>query len=115
MEFRSSLKFIRISPQKTRLVADLIRGKDVGEALDILRFTKKRASYYLSRLIVSAVANAENYTGEEKVDVDNLYVKRVYINEGPRYKRIFYRAYGRASLKLRRMAHLHIVIDDKRE
>lgn len=115
MEFKAALKYKRISPQKTRLVADLIRGKDVGEAMDILRFTNKRASEDILKLLKSAVANAENYDGDHKVDLDNLYVKRIYVNEGPRYKRIFYRAYGRASLKLRRMSHIHIIIDDERE
>jgi large subunit ribosomal protein L22 len=115
MEFKASLKYIRISPRKTRLVADQIRGKNVGEALDILRFSKRRASSYLIKLLKSAIANAENYEGENDVDLDNLYIKKIYINEGPRYKRIFYRAFGRASMKLRRMSHMHIMLDDKKE
>ncbi|MGQ9705933.1 MAG: 50S ribosomal protein L22 [bacterium] len=116
MELRANTKYILISPRKVRQVADLIRGKEVAEALDILRFIPKRASLYIEKTIRSCVANANNIPKkEDKPDVDRLYIKKIYIGEGPRYKRIFYRAYGRASMKLRRMSHIYVVLEELAE
>ncbi|OQX90404.1 MAG: 50S ribosomal protein L22 [Candidatus Coatesbacteria bacterium 4484_99] len=116
MELRATSKYILISPRKARQVANLVRGKRVDEALDILRFVHKRASYHIEKTIISCVSNAENIIDKkERPDVDRLYIKRIFVNEGPRYKRIFYRAYGRASMKLRRMSHIEVVLDESDE
>lgn len=93
MEARSVAKFIRISPQKARLVARNVTGKPVEDALNILKFTPKKAARLIEKVLSTAIADAEhNY----KLDVDNLYVKEVCINEGPSWKRIQPRAMGRA-------------------
>ena len=86
MEATATLKYLKASPQKVRLVADLVRGKKVEEALAILRFTRKSCAKDLEKLLRSAVANAENK--EAGADVDELVVSKIYVNEGPREKRI---------------------------
>ena len=87
MEYMARLRHLQSSPQKVRLVADLIRGKDVEEAAIILKLTKKRAAGPLEKLLKSAVANAENR--DENVDVEDLYVKEVFVDGGPAMKRIW--------------------------
>src|SRR5256712_13501134 len=94
MEARATAKFIRVSPQKARLVIDLIRGKNAGEAINILRFTKKRVSGQVEKVLRSAIANAEQKS--ETVDVDRLVVARAYVDEGPRLKRVRPGPQGRA-------------------
>jgi len=110
MKARATAKYVLISPYKARLVIDLIRGKKVDEALDILRFTPKKAARIIKKVLESAIANAENNYG---MDVDKLYVSEAYVNEGPRLKRIWPRAWGRASRILRRMSHITIVVEEK--
>ena len=110
MEARATAKFIRVSPQKARLVIDLIRGKNAGEAINILRFTKKRVSGQVEKVLRSAIANAEQKS--ESVDVDRLVVSRAYVNEGPRVKRVRPAPMGRAYRYQRRMSHITVVVEE---
>lgn len=111
MEAHATAKYLRGSPQKARLVVDLIRGKNVAEALTILRFTKKRASQEITKVLKSAIANAEQKA--EGTDVDSLVVSRVYVNEGPRMKRLRPAPMGRAYRIQRRMSHITVHVSDK--
>jgi large subunit ribosomal protein L22 len=113
MEARATAKFIRMSPQKARLVVDLIRGKSAGEAINILRFTKKRAAHEIEKVLHSAISNAEQKS--ENLDVDRLVVSRAYINEGPRMKRIRPAPQGRAFRYQRRMSHITLVVEEAQE
>jgi len=111
MEAHATAKYIRGSAQKIRLVVDLIRGKNVNEALTILRFTKKRAGSDIVKVLKSAIANAEQKA--EGVDVDTLTVSKAYVNEGPRMKRVRPAPMGRAYRIQRRMSHISIHVSDK--
>jgi len=111
MEATATLKYLKASPQKVRLVADLIRGKKVDEALSILRFTKKFSAKDLEKLLRSAVANAENT--ENGVDTDDLVVSKIYVNEGPREKRIQPAPMGRAYRIQKRKAHVTVHVSDE--
>jgi large subunit ribosomal protein L22 len=111
MEATATLKYLKASPQKVRLVADLVRGKKVDEALSILRFTKKSCAKDLEKLLRSAVANAEN--SENGVDSDELVVSRIYVNEGPREKRIQPAPMGRAFRIQKRKAHVTVHVSDE--
>lgn len=105
-------RYVRISPRKVRQVVDLIRGKDVQEALAILQFTPKRATEPITKVLNSAVANAEhNY----EMDTDSLYVKEIYVDEGPTLKRIRPRAMGRADQIRKRTSHITVVVSEKKE
>ncbi len=110
MEVRAVSKYIRISPQKARLVAELIRGKDVDEALSILKFTPKKAARLIDKTLRSAIANAEQ---TKVIDIDSLYVKKIYIDQGPTMKRWMAKAMGRASRILKRTSHITVVLDEK--
>jgi len=115
MEFRAQARFMRVSPQKARLVLDLIKGRRVEDALNTLAFTKKRVAPTIEKLVRSAVENA-NYLSTEKgidVDVDNLYVKRAVANDGPRMKRIRPAPMGRAYRYVRRIAHIEIELAER--
>src|SRR5438309_3988383 len=115
MEFRAQTRFVRVSPQKARLVLDLIKGRRVEDALNTLAFTKKRVAAKVEKLVRSAVENA-NYLSTEKnidVDLDNLYVKRAIANDGPRMKRIRPAPMGRAYRYVRRIAHIEIVLAER--
>jgi large subunit ribosomal protein L22 len=115
MEFRSAAKYVRVSPQKARLVLDLIKGRRVEDAMNTLTFTKKGIAPDVQKVLRSAVENA-NYLSTEKgvdVDVDNLYVLRAVANEGPRMKRIRPAPMGRAYRYQRRMAHIEITLAEK--
>ena len=115
MEFRAEARFQRVSPQKVRLVLDLIKGMRVEQALDTLAFTKKRIAPDVHKLVRSAVQNA-TYLSDEKgldIDVDNLYVKRAIANEGPRMKRIRPAPMGRAFRYQRRISHIEIALAEK--
>ena len=115
MEFRAESRFIRVSPQKVRLVLDLIKGRRVEDALNTLAFTKKGIAPNIHKLLRSAIENA-NYIGQEKgldVDVDSLYVKNAVANDGPRMKRIRPAPMGRAFRYQRRMAHIQIVLSQR--
>ena len=115
MEFTAKARFTRVSPQKARLVLDLIKGRRVEDALSTLQFTKKRIAPAIFQLVRSAVENA-NYLGQEKgldVDVDKLYVKTAVANDGPRMKRVRPAPMGRAYRYQRRIAHLEVVLAEK--
>jgi large subunit ribosomal protein L22 len=112
MEARATAKYIRISPRKTRQVIDLIRGKDVGEALGILKNTSKKASHYIEKVIVSAVANAEN---NHDMVANDLYISTAFVNEGATMKRYRPRAMGQASRIRKRSSHITIVVSEKKE
>jgi large subunit ribosomal protein L22 len=115
MEFRAQARFMRVSPQKARLVLDLIKGRRVEDALNMLAFTKKRVAPTIEKLLRSAVENA-NYLSTEKgidVDVDNLYVKKAVANDGPRMKRIRPAPMGRAYRYVRRIAHIEIELAER--
>ncbi|HEY8669835.1 MAG TPA: 50S ribosomal protein L22 [Terriglobales bacterium] len=115
MEFRAQARFVRVSPQKARLVLDLIKGRRVEEALNTLTFTKKRVAARVEKLLRSAVENA-NYLSAEKnfdVDVDSLYVKYAVANDGPRMKRIRPAPMGRAFRYVRRITHIDLVLAER--
>lgn len=110
MEVRAISKYIRVSPTKARLVADLVRGRNVGEALTILKFTAKKSGRLITKTLRSAVANAEN---TNVIDVDTLYVKTILVDEGPRLKRWRPRSMGRANRILKRTSHITVVLAEK--
>ena len=117
MEFRAEARYMRMSPQKVRLVLNLIKGRRVEEAMNTLAFTRKGCAEDIQKLLRSAVENA-NYLSQEKgvdVDVDNLYVKRAVANEGPRMKRIRPAPMGRAYRYQRRMAHIEIALAERNQ
>lgn len=111
MQTRAVLKYVRMSPQKTRLVADQIRGLPVAQALTLLRFSKRRAAEPLRKVLESAIANAEHNDG---ADIDELKVTRACVDEGPTLKRWRPRAKGRAGRILKRTSHITIVVGDGR-
>tara|TARA_B100001121_G_scaffold285951_1_gene282088 strand:+ start:195 stop:530 length:336 start_codon:yes stop_codon:yes gene_type:complete len=104
-EVRANLKYVRVSPQKCRLVVDTIRGKKVSDALDILSYSKQKSSQIVKKVLESAIANAENNKG---ADIDNLKVNTVYVNVGPTLKRFRARAKGSANRILKRSSHITI-------
>jgi large subunit ribosomal protein L22 len=111
MQTQAVLKFVKLSPQKARLVADLVRGKKVDEALNILKFSTKKAAKVLKKVLDSAIANAENNNG---ADVDELKIQEIFVDAGPVMKRIMPRAKGSADRITKRTSHLTIrVSDDK--
>ena len=111
MEAVAILKYARISAQKGRLVADQVRGLKVDRALNLLAFSPKKGAELLKKVLESAIANAEHNEG---ADVDELKVTKVYVDEGPSYKRIRPRAKGRADRILKRTSHITVVVGDKK-
>ena len=111
MEATATLRYLKASPQKVRLIVDLVRGKKVEEAIQILHFTKKLYARDLEKLLRSAVANAEN--SEAGVDVDDLVVSKIYVNEGPRDKRIQPAPMGRAFRIIKRKSHVTVHLSDE--
>jgi len=111
MEVRAVAKYVRISSQKVRLIMDQIRGKRVEEALNKLSYAPQKGAFILKKLLNSAVANAGT---NSNIDVDNLYIKRVYADEGPTLKRFRPRAMGRATRIRKRTSHLTVILDEKR-
>ncbi len=112
MEARAIARHIRISPRKARQVIDLIRGKDVEEALTILRFTPQGGSPIVEKVVRSAVANAEN---NYDMDADSLYVAECYVDQGPTHKRIRPRARGMANRIRKRTSHITVILREKEE
>ena len=115
MEFRAEMRYLRVSPQKARLVLDLIKGRRVEDARNTLLFTKKRVAAHVGKLLQSALDNA-NFLATEKgidVEIDNLYVKRAVANDGPRMKRIRPAPQGRAYRYQRRIAHIELVLAER--
>jgi large subunit ribosomal protein L22 len=111
MEAKAEARYIRISPQKARLVVDLIRGQKAGAALSTLRATNKRIAPTVEKVLQSAIANAQDRF--EDVDVDELVVSEAYVNEGPRMKRIRPAPMGRAYRYQRRLAHIVVKVAEK--
>ena len=110
MEVAAKLKFVRISPQKCRLIADQIRGMSVERALQVLTFSPKKASDIVKKVLESAIANAEHNEG---ADIDELKVSRVFVDQGPTLKRWRARAKGRANQILKRTSHITVMVGDK--
>jgi len=110
MEVAAKLQFARISAQKARLVADLIRGKPLESALQTLSFSTKKAATIVKKVLESAIANAEHNEG---ADIDELKVARIYVDEGPTHKRMRARAKGRGNRILKRTSHITVVVSDK--
>jgi large subunit ribosomal protein L22 len=112
MQAKAVARTVRIAPRKARLVVDLIRGKQIGEAVAILNLTPKAASPIVEKVLKSAMANAEhNY----EMDVNNLVVAQAFVDEGPTLKRFRPRAMGRASQIYKRTSHITIVLSEKKE
>lgn len=110
MDVTARARFVRGSPQKARLVADLIRGKKVEEALAILAFSKKTFAKTLTKLINSAVANAQQ---NKKMDVDRLLIKTIFVDGGPILKRYIPRAMGRATMVRKRTSHITVILEEQ--
>ncbi|EDN70858.1 Ribosomal protein L22 [Beggiatoa sp. PS] len=109
MEVSSQCKYARISPQKCRLVINQIRGLPVEKALNVLKFSQRRAALLVRKVLESAIANAENNEG---ADVDELKVSTIYVDEGPTMKRMRPRAKGRGSRILKRTSHITVKVSD---
>ena len=109
MEARAVARYVRISPQKAGLIMDEVRGKKVEEALRVLSFSPKKGARLLKKLIDSAVANAE---ANKEIDVDTLFIKRLYADQGPFMKRFQPRAMGRATRIRKRTSHLTVILDE---
>src|SRR5699024_1406775 len=107
---RATAKTVRVSPRKSRIVMDLIRGKNVAEAIAILKFTPNKSDEVIEKVLMSAVANAEN---NFDLDVENLFVNESFINEGPTMKRFRPRAKGSASPINKRTSHITVVVSEK--
>ncbi len=110
MEVTAKLSFARMGCQKARLVADVVRGKDVNDAIRSLTFMKQKGAVLIKKLIESAVANAEN---KKVIDVDNLYVKTIFVDMGPSMKRFRPRAQGRAFEVRKKISHITVILDEK--
>ena len=114
VESKAMLRFIRVAPRKARLIADLVRGKMVDEALSILEFSPKYVAPVIRKVLNSAISNAIR-TAENKnskIDVDNLFVKRIFVDGGPILKRYMPRAMGRATLIRKRTSHITVVLGE---
>jgi large subunit ribosomal protein L22 len=112
MEVSAKLRYARISPQKCRLVADVVRGKPVGNALATLKFMPKKGAKLVHKVLKSAVDNAENNNG---ADVDELKVHRIEVSAAPQYKRFAARAKGRGTRIIKRNSHITVVVSDGRK
>lgn len=117
MESKATLRFARVSAQKARLVADLVRGDDVDQALEKLSFTNKKTAPLLKKLIESAVANAEHSARVQNrsVDIDSLYVSEVFVNQGASLRRYRPRAMGRATRIHKATSHITVVLDSRED
>lgn len=109
MEITAKIRMIRISPRKVRLVGDLIKKRNINDAMGILTYMPQKASFILKKLLDSAIANARQ---KKYVDIDNLYVKNVIVDGGPMLKRFLPRAMGRATKIRKRMSHITMILDE---
>jgi large subunit ribosomal protein L22 len=109
MEVKAVTRYVRISPHKARLVTELVKGKPVEEALIALKFVRKKGARLVSKTLQSALANAEQ---NPNIDVDTLYIKRIFVDEGPNMKRWRARAMGRATRILKRTSHITVILDE---
>ncbi|MBV5305974.1 MAG: 50S ribosomal protein L22 [Desulfobulbaceae bacterium] len=110
MEARAIAKGTRISAQKARLVADVVRGMNVDKAINTLTFMPKKGALIIRKVLDSAIANA---TQNDKIDVDNLFIKKIFIDGGPSLKRIMPRAQGRATGIIKRTSHITVILDEQ--
>jgi len=110
MESRAVLKFARVSPQKARLVADLVRGQYAAEAVETLNFLNKKSAPMIRKLVESAIANAEQKADRDAVDldIDELYVKTIHVDQGPTLRRFRPRAQGRATRIIKKTSHITV-------
>ena len=113
MEARALAKYIRMSPRKVRQVVDMVRGKPVEEAINFLHFTPKRASLPVEKVLRSAIANAMNMEEAAKLDPEDLFIKEIYVNQGPTMRRYNPGPMGRASLIRKRFCHISVIVSDK--
>ena len=111
MAVKSVGRYVRVSPRKARLVIDMIRGRHVQDALDILRDSPKAVAKTIEKIVHVAVANAEN--NAHVADVDTLYIKEAYVDQGPTMKRFSPRAMGRATRIRKRTSHITVILDEK--
>jgi large subunit ribosomal protein L22 len=109
MEVKAIARYVRIPPQKVRLIMDEVRGKKVEEAIRMLTFSPQKGAHLLKKLINSAVANAE---ANKELDVDTLFIKKIFADQGPTMKRFLPRAMGRATRIRKRMSHLTVILDE---
>lgn len=113
MESKATVRYLKSTPRKARLVTDIVRGKMVGEALNVLEFgVKKEVARDVSKLIKSAVANMQSKNAETSIEVDSLRVKEIKVDEGPVMKRFRPRARGRASQIIKRMCHITVTVSN---
>ncbi len=112
MEIRAELNFLRMSPRKVRLTADMIRGKKIADALNIVKFSSRWAAKPILKLLQSAIANATHNFNLQK---DNLYIKTIRVNQGPMLKRWSARAFGRASEIQKKTSHVIILLDELKQ
>lgn len=110
MEAKAVAKYVRIAPRKVRIVMDLIRGKNIGEAFAILKYTPKVGAEVIEKVLKSAVANAEH---NNDMNVDNLYISAAYVDQGPTLKRIHPRSRGQAFKILKRSSHVTVVVKER--
>lgn len=110
MEVKAKLRYARVGAQKARLVADLVRGMDVNDAIRTLTFRHEKSAEMVKKLVESAVANAEQ---KKVIDLDNLYVKHISVDKGPDMKRFRPRAQGRAFQVRKRLSHINLVLDER--
>jgi len=112
MEVNAKLRYVQASPQKVRLVVNQVRGKGVQEAANILRLSPKSAARHVDKLLKSAIANAESR--DEGVDIDNLFIKRIFVDRGPMLKRLQAAPMGRAFRILKRQSHITMTLDTRK-
>jgi large subunit ribosomal protein L22 len=115
MEAKAQARFVRVTPQKARRVVDLIRGKQAGEAVAVLKFAPQAAGETVLKVVESAIANAREGAkrANERLDEQDLYISEVYVDEGPTLKRFRPRAQGRASQILKRTSHITVVVAER--
>ncbi len=113
MQSQARLRYLRIAPRKVRMLADLVRGKPVGQALAILKYTPKAASKPLEKLLQSAIANATDVS-KGQVDVDKLFVHTLHVDQGPTLRRFLTRAMGRATRMNKKTTHVTVVLADRK-
>ena len=111
MEAKATAKFVRVSPRKAGQICSLVRGKNVDEALAILKFTPRGAAADIAKVVKSAKANAEN---NHEMDVEKLYIDSIVANQGPTIKRFMPRAMGRATMIRKRTSHIEVVVKEKK-
>jgi large subunit ribosomal protein L22 len=114
MEAKAVLRLARVSPRKARLIANLVRGRDVGEALEILTFAQQKSAKLVKKLVESAVANAEYRAdkGDDRLDIDSLVIREIYVDQGPTLRRFRPRARGMATRIHKKTSHITVVVDE---